>query len=132
MASYPCTPAAAATLLDAYLAGTSVGDAAREAAVAPTTGAKALVRCGVTGLSPLGPTGREIVRDWLSGHLSRSEARTLARADDAEFALAAYIESHDPVPALADAVEAERSDSSASVRKRDELAETMSAPTDLY
>jgi hypothetical protein len=128
----PCTAAAAATLLDSYLAGASVGAAAREANVAPTTAAKALFRCGVTGVSPLGPTARAVVRDWLSGHLSRSEALTLARADEAEFALAAYVESHEPVEPLVAVVEAERdADGTATLDKRAALAETMSDVTDL-
>lgn len=63
----PCTPRAAATVLETHTAGRSVGDAAREAGVAPVTAAKALHRCGVVGVSPLSPTGREVVRDWLDG-----------------------------------------------------------------
>jgi hypothetical protein len=128
----PCTAAAAATLVEAYLAGASVGTAAREAAVAPTTAAKALFRCGVSGVSPLGPTARAVVRDWLSGELPRSDALALANADEAEFALAAYIESHEPVEELVAVVETERgAESSATVRKRDELSGTMSDATDL-
>jgi hypothetical protein len=128
----PCTAAAAATLLDSYFAGASVGAAASDASVAPTTAAKALFRCGVTGVSPLAPTARDVVRDWLSGDLSRADALALTGADEADFALAAYVESHDPVDALVAAVEAERdAGGSAAVAKRDELAETMSDVADL-
>lgn len=100
----PCTPAATATLVEAYTAGASVGDAAREAGVAPITAAKALHRCGVAGVCPLAPTRRAVVRDWLDGRLPRSEAVQLAGGDGADFALAVYIETHEPVDALADAV----------------------------
>jgi len=122
----PCTPAAAATVLEAYRAGTSVGDCAREAGVAPMTAAKALYRCGVEGVSPLGPTARRVVRDWVEGDLSRAEARELAGADDADFALAAYLESHDPHPGLTDAAAGARShDRTATVAKRDRLADAL-------
>jgi len=102
----PCTPAATATLVDAYTAGRSVGDAAREAGVTPMTGAKALHRCGVEGVCPLAPSRRSVVRDWLDGRTARSEAVALAGGDEADFALATYVETHDPVPAVADAVDA--------------------------
>jgi hypothetical protein len=127
----PCEPAAAATVLEAYAGGTSVGDVARAAGVAPMTAAKTLHRCGEPGISPLGPTARRVVRDWLAGELSRADATTLTRATDAEFALAAYVESHDPVPGLVEASEAALTPStSASVTKRETLAETMSDATD--
>lgn len=127
--SLPCTPEAAAVVLEAYAAGTSVGDCAREAGVAPMTAAKLLHRCGVTGVSPLAPTARQVVRDWLEGELRRSEARELAGAGEAEFALAAYVETHDPVPHLADAVEgALEPESTASVEKRDALDGTVDSP----
>jgi hypothetical protein len=103
----PCTPAATATLVDAYTAGRSVGDAAREAGVTPMTGAKALHRCGVEGVCPLAPSRRSVVRDWLDGRIPRTEAVALAGGDEADFALATYVETHDPVPAVADAVDAQ-------------------------
>ncbi|MFB6109153.1 MAG: hypothetical protein ABEJ82_10015 [Haloplanus sp.] len=128
----PCTSAAAATVVESYAAGTSVGACADEAGVAPMTAAKVLHRCGVAGVSPLSPTGRQVLRDWLSGDIPRSEARALADADRAEFALGAYVETHDPVPELAEAVEGEHEPgSTASVAKRDALAETMSSVSDL-
>jgi hypothetical protein len=102
----PCTPAATATLVDAYTAGRSVGDAAAEAGLTPMTAAKTLHRCGVAGVCPLAPTRRGVVRDWLDGRLPRSEAVALAGGDEADFALATYIETHDPLPAVADVVRA--------------------------
>ncbi|ADQ65692.1 hypothetical protein GL213_00400 [Halogeometricum borinquense] len=131
----PCTPEAAATVLERHAAGDSVGDAAEAAIVAPVTAAKVLHRAGIEGVTPLAPTARQILRDWLAGQLSRADALELTGADDAEFALAAYIETHDPVPELADAT---RRDAAASlggdalVKKREELADTMSASTDLF
>jgi hypothetical protein len=100
----PCTPEAAATVLETHTAGTSVGESAREAGIAPVTAAKALHRCGVSGVTPLSPMAREIVRDWQAGDLSRSEAVELTGASEAEFALGAYIESHDADPGLSAAV----------------------------
>jgi len=128
----PCTPEAAASVLETYAAGTSVGDCAREAGIPPMTAAKLLHRCGITGLSPLAPTARDIVRDWLNGDLPRTEAVELVGADEADFALATYVETHDAVPELADAVAgALEPDSNATVAKRDALAETMSSLGDL-
>jgi hypothetical protein len=131
-ASLACTPEAAATVVEGHAAGKSVGESAREASVAPVTAAKVLHRCGVEGVCPLAPTARRVVRDWLSGRLSRADAVALTRADPVEFALAAYVEAHDPVPELAAAVEGTLAGGgNAAVDKRDALAETMSGPTDL-
>lgn len=105
-AALPCTPEATATLVDEYTAGRSVGDAARDAGVSPMTAAKTLHRCGVTGVCPLAPTRRGVVRDWLDGRLSRSEAVELTGGDDADFALATYVETHEPIRPVADAVDA--------------------------
>lgn len=128
----PCTPEAAATAVESYAAGTSVGEVAREAGIAPVTAAKALHRCGVSGISPLGPTGREVLRDWLAGELPRSEAVALTGADEATFALAAYVETHDPVPALVEAAEgALAPEGSATAAKRDALGDSLSAPDEL-
>ncbi|MFB6106618.1 MAG: hypothetical protein ABEJ70_06565 [Halobacteriaceae archaeon] len=123
----PCTAAAAAGVVEAFVAGASVGDAARGADVAPVTAAKALFRLGFDGVSPLSPTGREVVRDWLRADLTRTEALTLTGASDAEFALAAYVETHEAIPGAREAVqEATGPDGDAMVRKRDHLGETMS------
>jgi hypothetical protein len=125
----PCTAAAAATLVSTYTAGTSVGECAREAGVAPMTAAKALHRCGVEGLSPLAPTGRRVVRDWLAGELARTEAETLTDADPAEFVLAAYVEAHEPDPALVAAVDGALAEGS--VDERTPLSDAVEPPGDL-
>ncbi|MFB6220691.1 MAG: hypothetical protein ABEH90_04560 [Halolamina sp.] len=100
----PCTPEAAATVVETHAAGTSVGESAREAGIAPVTAAKALHRCGVSGVTPLSPMARQVVRDWVAGDLLRSEAVELAGVSEAEFALGAYIETHEPAPELVTAV----------------------------
>ncbi|SMO59828.1 DUF7858 family protein [Halorubrum cibi] len=130
----PCTPEATATLVDAYTAGRSVGDAAADAGVAPMTAAKTLHRCGVSGVCPLAPTRRGVVRDWLDGRLARSEAVTLAGGDDADFALATYVETHDPVPAVADVVAAKLAGSStlgSGLGADDPLGDALGSPDDL-
>lgn len=127
----PCTASAAATLLSAYEGGASVGASAREASVAPMTAAKTLYRCGVSGVCPLAPTERRIVRDWLAGDLSRSEALALTGASEAEFALTTYLETHEPVPELVDAVATGGRGRDPAVCKRDALAETMSDVSEL-
>jgi len=100
----PCTPGEAATVLEQYAGGTSVGAAARAADIAPVTAAKTLHLLGES-VSPLGPTGRAVVRDWVAGDLSRTEAIELTRVGETEFALAAYVETHDPLAEACAAVE---------------------------
>ena len=128
----PCAPGTAAAVLEIHAAGASVGECAREADVAPVTASKVLHRCGEAGVSPLSADARRVVRDWVVGHLSRADAVALTGASTAEFALAAYVETHDPVASLAEAYEGSRSPvGNASVEKRDALAETMSSVGDL-
>jgi hypothetical protein len=102
--SLPCAPGEAATVLERYAEGASIGAAAHAAGVAPVTAAKTLHLLGES-VSPLGPTGRDIIRDWIAGDLSRSEALELARVGETEFALATYVETHEPIEAACAAVE---------------------------
>lgn len=128
----PCTPEAAATVVEAAAPGTSVGDRAQAAGIAPITAAKVLHCCGVENVTPLAPLARRVLRDWLAGDLGRTEALALTGATPAEFALATYIETHEPVPDLVEARDATLApDGNASVEKRDALAETMSDTAEL-
>jgi hypothetical protein len=121
----PCDGETAATVVERYAGGGSVGDAGRAAGVAPMTAAKTLHLLGES-VWPLGSVARDIVRDWLAGDLSRTEALDLTRASEREFALAVYIETHDPLPAARDAV----ADALAVERNDDPLADTHSTTTD--
>ena len=109
----PCEPESAATVIEAYAAGRSIGSAARIADVPPVTAAKTLHRLGES-VNPLAPAARRVVRDWLDARVSRAEALELTDASEAAFALAVYAETHDPIPgareALAGALDVERSD----------------------
>ena len=109
-ASLPCDPAAAAAVLEAYAEGADVGRAAAVAEVPPTTAAKALYLLGEP-VDPLTPTARRVVADWLDGEIARSEALTLANVGDREFALGAYVATHEPIAAaesvVADALSVE-------------------------
>lgn len=100
----PCDGTAGATVLERYAGGASIGAAARSAGVAPATAAKVLHLLGES-VSPLGPIGREVVRDWIAGDLSRTEALELTRVGEEEFALAAYVETHEPLEDACAAVE---------------------------
>ena len=124
----PCSPAEAAALVDAYAAGKRVGAAARVAGIAPTDGAKALHLFG-EAVSPVGPMGREVVADWLAGELPRTEAVELAGVSDREFALAAFVETHDPIDGAMEAVEGALSVDD--LNKREALGETMDGPGEL-
>ena len=122
----PCDAASAAAVVDAYTAGTAIGECAHAAGVAPATAAQTLHLLGVEGVSPLAPIGRAVLRDWLAGECSRTEAKMLVDASEPEFALAAFVETHDPIEGARDAVEGALSpDGDATVEKRDALGETM-------
>lgn len=127
-AQLPCSAESAATLVEAYAGGDSVGTAGRAADLPPIRAAKTLHLLG-EAVSPLGPEGRRIVRDWVAGELPRSDAITLARATPAEFALAAYVETHDPIPGARAAVEGVlTAGGDAAAAKRDELGSTLGDP----
>ena len=100
----PCSPTAAATIVDAYAGGRAVDDCGHVADVPPVTAAKTLHLLGEQ-VSPVGPTGRDVVRDWLDGRCSRRDALALADVGERTFALAAYVESTEPLPEARDAVE---------------------------
>lgn len=122
----PCSPSEAAALTESFSAGATVGEAGDAASVPSVTAAKTLHRVGVEGVCPLAPTGRRIVRDWLGGELTRADAMALADADAAEFALAAYVETHDPIEGARQAVESALAPGGdAMVEKRDALADAM-------
>jgi len=122
----PCSPERAATVVETYVAGASVGAAGREAGVVPVVAAKTLHLLGFEGVSPLGPAGREVVRDWVDGRLAHAEARELADAGERTFALAAFIETHDPIAGAAERVRSALADrGDAAVRKRDRLSDTL-------
>lgn len=126
---FPCEPAAAATVLQRYTEGGSIGDAGRAAGVAPATAAKVLHLLGES-VSPVGPMGQEIIGDWLAGKLSRSEALELCRVGEEAFALAVYVETHEPLTEACAAIEgllaANRADS------RSPLGETMTDSTAFF
>lgn len=123
----PCDPAAAAAVAEAYVGGAPVDAAGHDGGVAPVTAAKTLHRLGFEGLSPVAATGRRVVDDFLAGRVSRVDARALVDVSDAEFALATYVATHDPIAGARGVVEGALEDGTeASVAKRDALAATMS------
>ncbi len=125
---FPCSAEAAATILERYSEGKSVGDAGRAAGVAPVTAAKTLHLLGES-VSPVSPLGAEIIQDWIAGQLSRTEAMELSQLGENEFTLAVYVETHDPLEEACAAVEGVLA-----ARQTDQqrpLAETMSETTDL-
>ncbi|WP_336001489.1 hypothetical protein [Halorientalis halophila] len=123
----PCEPDVAATVAEVYAEGRSIGTAASVAGIAPTTAAKTLHLLGEQ-VSPLGPTGREVVRDWVNAELARTEALELTGASERAFALAAYVETHEPIPGAREAVAATLS---TGLGGEQPLAEAMSDVTDL-
>lgn len=128
----PCSPEEAATLVETYATGASVGQSSRVAGLVPITGAKTLHLLGEP-IAPITPVGRELVRDWLNAECTRADALALSGASESEFALATFIETHDPIPGAREALEGMfMSDSNPTISKRDALAETMSDASDLF
>ncbi|MFB6070340.1 MAG: hypothetical protein ABEJ76_04890 [Halanaeroarchaeum sp.] len=128
----PCEAETAAMLVDDYAGGASVGEAAAAAGLAAVTAAKTLHLLGFEGLSPLSPLGRDVLRDWLAAEIGRADARALAGASEVEFALATFVETHAPLSGAAERVTtALQPGASATVEKRDALADTMSGVDEL-
>lgn len=126
----PCEAATAATLIEVYAAGNSVGAAGRAAGIVPINAAKTL-HCFGEQVCPLSPTARDVVRDWLDGRLSRVEALELSGASEREFALTVYIETHDPVPDAQAAAEGALTNDDATAEKLASLGDSVEAGDDL-
>ncbi|UPV75906.1 hypothetical protein M0R89_07565 [Halorussus limi] len=124
----PCDATSAAEIVESHTAGESVGDGAHAAGVAPITAAKTLHLLGCEGVSPLTPRAHEILQGWLSADLSRTEARELAGANETEFALATFVETHEPLDGAREVVDGYRS---AYGGTEDALEEARSAVGDL-
>ena len=102
-AEFPCSAGEAATLVERYAAGASVGAASRTAGLAPATGARTLHRLGEP-VCPLSPVERDVVRDFLDARIGRTDAVSLV-GSETEFALGVYCETHDPIPGAVEALE---------------------------
>lgn len=92
----PCSADDAAGLVRAYGEGASVERAAAVAELPESTAARTLYLLGEP-VDPLTPTARRVLEDWLDGEIPRTEARTLAGVGPKEFALGAYVATHDPL-----------------------------------
>ena len=123
-ADLPCSADEAATLVEAYAGGGSVGSASRAAGLAPATGARALHRLGEP-VCPLSPVERDVVRDFLDARIGWTDAVALV-GSEAEFAIGVYCETHDPLPGAAEALAG-----ALSVRTEDPLADARSDVGDL-
>lgn len=122
----PCTASEAATLVESYAAGKSVGVASRAAGLAPATGARTLHRLGEV-VCPLSPVERDVVRDFLDARIGRTDAVSLV-GSETEFALGVYCETHDPIPGAVEALEGALAVESAAL---DPLADARSDVSDL-
>ncbi len=122
----PCTPPAAATLIEAYIEGASIARAAAVAEIPKTEAAKTLYLLGEP-IDPCTPTASRILDDWLAGKLSRTDAKTLCGLDESEFALGTYIVTHEPIEGAETAI----ADSTSMSAKEDPLSDARSDLSDL-
>lgn len=125
-AQLPCSTESAAAIVEAYTEGASVGRAAAVADVPKTTAAKSLYLLGEP-IDPLSPTAKRVLDDWLAGEISRTEARTLAGVGEREFALGAYVATHDPIEGAESVVA-----SVSSLTDEDPLSDARSDLSDLF
>lgn len=123
----PCSPEAAAALVETYASGASVGRAAAVAELPATTAAKALYLLGEP-VDPLTPTARRVLEDWLAGEISRTDARTIAGVGEKEFALGAYVATHEPI----DGAESVVADALAVDRAADPLSDAVGDADDWF
>lgn len=131
-ADLPCEGATAAAVVEAYVAAGDLATAAEAGGVAPVTAARTLHLVGVGGVSPLPPDDRGPVREWLAGDRSRTDAKAAVGLDEQAFALAAFVETRDPIPGARAAVDGALSPGEdAVVEKREALGETMSDADEL-
>lgn len=99
----PCSPETAAEIYTAYVEGAAIDRAAAVAAVPETTAAKTLYLLGEP-IDPLTPTATRVFDDWLAGEISRTEAKALVGIGEAEFALCAYVSTHEPIEGAESAI----------------------------
>jgi hypothetical protein len=126
-AELPCDGETAAAVVETFTAGGDLEAVAEAGGVAPITAAKALHRLGVEGVAPLSAAERAPVREWLAGDRSRTDALAATGVDEEAFALAAFVETRDPIPGAQAAVDgALAPGEDAAVEKRDALDGTMS------
>lgn len=128
----PCGPDTAARIAEAYAGGSSVGGAATIAGSVPVTAAKTLHLLGTPGITPLSPLGMAVVEDYLNGALTRAEAMALSNASEVEFALGAFVATHDPLLGAREVVASSLSPAgSAAIAKQTELGGALEQPDSL-
>lgn len=131
-AELPCGGEAATAVVEAFTAGGDLEATADAAGVAPVTAAKALHLLGVDGVSPLSPDERDPLRAWLAGDRSRTAAKAAVDLDEQSFALAAFVETQDPLVGAQAAVDGSLAPGAdPAVEKRDVLDGTMSDAEEL-
>jgi hypothetical protein len=128
----PCSADQAADVAREYAATGSLDRTAEASDVTRTIAAKTLHLLGFEGVVRIDPADRAIVGRWIDGEIDRTTACRRSSLGERTFALAVYVETHEPLPAARAAVEpALTIDRATAVDRRDTLQETMSDPTDL-
>lgn len=100
----PCDVKAAEILLEQYRQGVSISDAAIAADLPETIATITLFLLGQS-VEPLSSNTNKIIKDWVDGSISTREAERAVGENEIEFAIAAFIATHEPLldpSALAD------------------------------
>lgn len=128
----PCSPTAASHLARQFRAGESIEACAETVGVTRTNAARTLHLLGFAGVITVDPVDREIIKQWINGEIDRTTATRRTDLERSRFALAVYVETHEPLTEDQAAIEPtiSLSENIQSDRRR-VLNETMADPTDL-
>lgn len=127
----PCSPRDAASLARRFASGTSVERSAEAVGITRTVAAKTLHLLGFSGVVRLDRDDRTVVRRWIDGEIERTAARRRTGLDEATFALAVYVETHEPLAAARAALDPALATRAVDPTDQQRaLRDTMSDPTD--
>lgn len=128
----PCSPTQADRLARQFGAGESIESCAETVGVTRTNAARTLHLLGFAGVITVDPVDREIIKQWINGEIDRITANRRTDLDKSRFALAVYVETHEPLTETRAAIEPTVSLSeNIQTDRRRALDETMADSTDL-
>jgi|GEM_PF-423496 len=127
----PCSPPEAASLARQFAGGAPVERCAETVGVTRTVAVKTLHLLGFSGVVTVDRDDRTVVRRWIDGEIDRTTVRRRTGLDESTFALAVYVETHEPLAAAQAVLDPARTTTDGDPTDQQRaLQETMSDPTD--